>query len=618
MEPSEDPSQAVFTLPWQQIRRPWLRALAKVSHRWAEKLLGLTQLQQIYSKVSATQHDESFAKQTLEAMKIKVAVSDTDRQKIPTTGALAIVANHPFGGTEGLALLELIRQQRPDVKILGNFILKRIPELREHIFFVDPFGLADSATRNIHAIRQALNWLRDGHALIIFPSGEVASFEPKAFHVRDAVWHVSVMTLLRKATESLQILPVYIPGSASLLFHLMGKIHPRLRTLLLAREMLRLQNRTLSLYVGAPLSSQNLFKRFSDDSDALRYLRFRTFLLEGRQRETWFNTQMKRLTLDTEERVIEPVIAPIPPERIEAELASLPLDATLFTTDDHIVYAIQGKYIPITLSEIGRLRELTFRAAGEGTGHTLDIDEFDESYYQIILWQRHDRAIVGCYRLALTDVLVEEKGLNALYTRTLFQFDERFLGHLPGPAIELGRSFVRPSYQKTFAPLLLLWRGVLTFIAQHPRYTILFGPVSISHEFSEASSALLIEYLKRTAYNQSLANWIAARLPPKFLRLAEWQHADYVDFREGEDDINHAISEIEEGRHEIPILIRQYLKLGGKIVAFNIDPSFGTTIDGLIVVDLLKASPRDISRYMGKALYQAYCDAQLKDEKCES
>lgn len=610
---STDAVTEIFSLPWQRLQRTWLRLLLHYTHPFLEWALGLHALQRIYHNICAHPNATPFPTHVLAEMKTTLSITAADCARIPTEGPLAIIANHPFGATEGIALLDLMLRYRPDVKVLGNFILKRIPELHEYMFFVDPFGRANSANRNINALRHARQWLHDGHALIIFPAGEVASFEPRAFRIRDAKWHTSTLTLLRIASKNLTILPIHIPGSASLLFHLVGKIHPRLRTMLLPREMLRLRHRAITLRIGTPLHSQDLFKRFDTDEEAMRYLRFRTFLLEGRQRQSWFDHQMQRLTLDTCERINEPVIAPVPTERLESELSSLPPEATLFTTEDHILYAVQGRRIPVTLPEIGRLRELTFRAAGEGTGRTFDTDEFDLDYYQIILWNKHHRHIVGCYRLALSDTLVEQKGLNALYTRSLFQYDERFLGHLSGPAIELGRSFIRPSHQRTFAPLLLLWRGVLTFMAQHPRYTTLFGPVSISHDFSEASSALLLEYLTQHAYDRDLARWISARLPPKCSRFSEWQHASYADFRQSESELNLALSEIENKPTGIPILIRQYLKLGGKIVAFNVDPDFGTAIDGLIIVDLLKASPRDISRYMGKSLYEAYCNAQEKE-----
>ena len=321
---------------------------------------------------------------------------------------------------------------------------------------------------------------------------------------------------------------------------------------------------------------------------------------------------MRRLTLDDATRENVPIIPPVPPDDLASELRSLPPEAHLCAVDAYDIYAAQGRDIPVTLREIGRLREITFRAAGEGTGRDLDTDDFDDAYHQIILWQRDKREIVGCYRLALSDVITETAGLTALYTRTLFRFDERFLGHLPGAAVELGRSFVRPEYQRAFAPLLLLWRGVLAFLAKHPRYTVLFGPVSISHDFRAASRDILLAYLRARCFDRGLAKWVSPRLPPKRQHFVEWRSPEYADFLASETDVNDALAEIEEGRREMPVLIRQYLKLGGKIIAFNVDPDFGTVVDGLIILNLLDAPKRDIARYMGKELYEAYVNAARK------
>ncbi len=605
--------ERAFRISWQGVGNPLVRLFLRVSHGLWERLLGLRALERRYRQLRAVESEEHFAARILSALKVRTVCGAEDVERIPEVGPLAVIANHPFGAMEGLALLELIRRKRKDVKVLANYILHRIPELREEMFFVDPFGRADSAARNVQSLRHALQWLREGKALILFPAGEVASFAPKAFRVRDAQWHTSIMTLIRRVEREVKLLPIFIPGRASLFFHFVGKIHPRLRTLLLPREMLRCQNRPLTLHVGSVLSSEELFRRFDSDEDALRYLRFRTFLLEGREVTSAFEERMRRLTLDEAEREEVPIIAPVQVEAIEAELRTLPPEACLCSTEEYDIYAAQGKEIPETLKEIGRLRELSFRAIGEGTGRDVDNDEFDAVYYQIVLWHRERREIVGCYRLALSDVVVEEAGLSALYTRTLFRFDERFLGYLPGPAVELGRSFVRPSDQRTFAPLLLLWRGVLTFLARHPRYTVLFGPVSISHDFRPAARDLLLSYLRQHCYDPLLAQLVSARLPPKPLRFVEWRHPDYEDFLQTEADTHVALAEIEEGRREMPVLIRQYRKLGGKIVAFNVDPEFGTVVDGLIVVDLLKAPPRDIARYMGKELYERYISAPRED-----
>lgn len=604
----------IYKLPWQAIRNPLLRWLMKHTHRWIEKLLGLTTLERFHETLQALPSSTSFPRRVLDIMQIRIDCNEENRARIPATGPLAVVANHPYGAVEGLGLLETIRTVRPDVKVLANFILSRIPELREDMIFVNPFSSSHSMGYNIHALRQALNWIKEGHALIIFPAGEVASYAPGTFRVREAPWHTHTITLIRKADPQTRILPVYIPGKASLFFHLLGKIHPRLRTLLLPREMLRLQKHSLALHIGHPIDALQLHKRFQLDSDALRWLRFKTFLIEGRiDALSAFNMHMRRLTLDTAQRHLLPLAPPLPKERIIEAIIALPEEALLLASDTFNVYLAHGSEIPDILYEIGRLREMTFRAIGEGTEQTLDVDDFDEHYHHVFLWHTERQEIVGSYRLGFTDRIVEEKGLEALYTRTLFEFDENFLGRLPGAAIELGRSFVRPEYQRTFAPLLLLWKGVLSVVARHPQYTILFGPVSISHDYHAAARDLLISYLKATAYDVSLTPYVSARLPPK-LRYIECLHQDYADFISSEADVYDAITEIEEGRREMPVLIRQYLKLGGQIVAFNVDPEFGTVVDGLIYVNLLEAPPRDIARYMGKDVYNAYLNTPREDE----
>ena len=211
------PSPRPFSLPWQHVPQVWLRVILKYTHPFIEWALGLRALQHLYLAVRALPETIPFSKRVLDTMHTTISVSETDCARIPASGPLIVIANHPFGASEGLALLETIRTKRSDAKILGNYLLRRIPELQPEMFFVDPFGKSDSPLRNTHALRQALHWLQEGHALILFPAGEVASFEPKAFRVRDALWHLSIMPLLRKAGFPVTILPVFIPGSASIL-----------------------------------------------------------------------------------------------------------------------------------------------------------------------------------------------------------------------------------------------------------------------------------------------------------------------------------------------------------------------------------------------------------------
>jgi hypothetical protein len=244
------------------------------------------------------------------------------------------------------------------------------------------------------------------------------------------------------------------------------------------------------------------------------------------------------------------------------------------------------------LREIGRLREITFRAAGEGTGKREDLDEFDESYLHLFVWHADRREVVGAYRIGEVEGLRRMFGTNGLYTATLFHFGDAFLDRL-GPAIELGRSFVRPEYQRTFAPLLLLWKGIGQYVARHPQYKVLFGPVSISNSYSSACRELMVAWLEQRNLLRELAGFVSARNPFR-------RQACRVPRAVGLEDISEVIRDIDRGVTGVPVLLRQYLKLGGKLVGFNVDRSFSDALDGLIVVDLTKTEPKLLERYLGR------------------
>jgi putative hemolysin len=184
----------------------------------------------------------------------------------------------------------------------------------------------------------------------------------------------------------------------------------------------------------------------------------------------------------------------------------------------------------------------------------------------------------------------------------LFHFGEEFLNRM-GPALELGRSFVRAEYQKGFAPLLLLWKGIGKYIARNPQYRVLFGPVSISNQYQAVSRELMISFLERSA---SLVSWKSL----VHARNAPVRDAASHTFCRDLEDLSDVVSDIEPGRAGIPVLLRQYLKLGGKLLAFNVDRDFSDALDGLIVVDLLKTEPRLLDRYLGREEAKAFLDFQ--------
>ncbi|HBY64558.1 MAG TPA: glycerol acyltransferase, partial [Solibacterales bacterium] len=490
--PIGEPS-AIFSRTLQQMLPP---SVPPPVGSALERMLVIDQLDRLYDRVRSEPR-ESFCGNLLSALNVRVEITDADRRRVPLRGPVVAVANHPFGFIEGVILGAVLRALRPDVKIMANYLLASVPELREITIPVDPFGRDTSVRANLRGMKESIEWLERGGMLVVFPAGEVAHLDVIRRAVTDPEWSRSIARLVRKTKST--ALPVYFSGGNGPLFHLAGLIHPRLRTALLPHEFLNKHGRTVELRVGTPVPCKRL-EEMPGDAEATDYLRSRTFLLENRQSEKQERSQ-------TTGRAI---VSATPPNLIERELAALPASAILLESGPYQVALATAPQIPHALREIGRLREITFRSAGEGTGQPLDLDRFDETYWHLFLWNREAREIAGAYRLGATDRL----GLDGLYTRTLFSYGQPFLDRL-GPALELGRSFVRSEYQKSFQPLLLLWKGIGQFVAGDLRYTTLFGPVSISNDYQPASRQIMVDFLRRHEQEPDLAKLVRPRRPFK-------------------------------------------------------------------------------------------------------
>jgi putative hemolysin len=395
------------------------------------------------------------------------------------------------------------------------------------------------------------------------------------------------------------VVPVYFHGKNSPIFQMAGLIHPRLRTALLPREMLRKRSFCAPVHIGTPLTWEKL-SAFDDDHDLIEYLRLRTYLLRSHERSATRREQKKlRKQRAQKPRKLEPVILPVDPAVLEREIAALPAEQTLSEQREHAVFYAEARQIPNLLREIGRLREVTFREVHEGTGEEIDLDRFDQKYLHLFTWNRQAREVVGSYRMGKTDEIVREEGIEGLYTHTLFRYGPDLLARI-GTSLELGRSFVRKEYQRNFAPLMLLWRGIGNYVTRFPRYRTLFGTVSINAEYQNISQQLIAAFLEDQAFDSDLANLIEPRHPFKRKRLPGLDKNQPLptglrDIR----DISDLIAEIETSQKAVPVLLRQYLNLGGKVIGFNIDASFGHVLDGLIVVDLKKTDPKILAYFMG-------------------
>lgn len=527
------------------------------------KLLQLESLDSLYAQLREQRRDEDFAEEVLRALHVRIRIQPEDLQRIPRTGPVVLVANHPYGMIEGAVLVSLLLRIRPDFRVMANGLLGLMPELRRHLILVNPFGGAEH--NNARGLRAATEWLQTGGLLAIFPAGEVSHLDFRRRGILDPAWHDSAVRLARRS--SAHLLPVYFEGSNSALFQIAGLVHPRLRTALLPHELLNKRDRELEVRVGHPVTCDT----------GTEELRRRTYWLAQRG-----------ISRPRAERRLAPLSSPVPPELLRHELSLLPPDRQLAAGGQFEIWQTRAGETPLVLREIGRLREESFRAAGEGTGQTYDLDRFDNWYTHLVLWNRQRHQVAGAYRLCGTD-----RGRD-LYTSTLFEYAPGFFDKL-GCALELGRSFIRSEYQRSYQPLLLLWRGIGAYVARNPRYRYLFGPVSISANYQPASRALMAGYLRNNCLDSDLAALAGGRrpFPPSPLQALP-QPA-------GVDDLDQLVREIEPDGKGLPVLVRQYLKVGGRLCAFHLDRGFGNCLDGLIVVDLLRTEHRQVERYLGAA-----------------
>ena len=507
-------------------------------------MLALPILWRVYRQAQR-RPEPSFSDRALAALDISYAAHG-DLNDIPATGPTLVVSNHPFGALDGLVLASLLarRRRRPDVRLLANDVLRRLPALRDQLLPVNVFGGRSANAKNVASMREAIRWVREaGGCVCLFPSGVVSHEQRSGEGVADPAWHESVARLAR--LTGAQVVPCFIEGQNSRMFQRVGRIHPFLRTLLLPGELLRARGRQVQVHIGRGIPAAQLDA--GDDRVTAASLRNRVYALAPERRNA-----------------------------VKREVAALPPEQTLVRADTWSVFFARAAQAPALMQEIGREREIAFRGAQEGTGQEIDLDEFDRRYLHLCLWDHGRDELAGAYRMQPIEAWSGGQERD-LYTQTLFHFDRRLTAAL-APAIELGRAFVRPAYQKHHVALALLWTGIARFVARHPRYRHLFGPVSIGASYGPLARQLIMNYLRRHAWHDELAPLVKARTPP----IADGTNATPVD------------------EVEMPVLLRQYLKLQARVIGFNVDPAFSHALDALVVVDLTQVPVSVLGRYMGR------------------
>jgi putative hemolysin len=429
---------------------------------------------------------------------------------------------------------------------------------------------------------------------VMFPAGEVSYLNWGESPVTDPAWNSASARFARKI--GCPTVPFFFEGANSLPFQMLGAIHPRLRTLNLAHELVNKRSHTINVRVGTPVPAAVL-KSCPDAEAATAYLRARTYLLSSRSPRHPFVLRFPK-------RRSKPISTPHSADSISRDVDRLPTDRTLVSNGEFKVLLASAHEIPHLLNEIGRCREVTYRAVGEGTGEALDIDQFDSYYQHLVLWHIADRRVAGAYRLAATTDILPSRGIEGLYTSTLFHYDSKFFDRI-GPAIELGRSFVCPDYQKLYSPLLLLWKAIAAYVQTRPECAVLFGAVSISGDYHALSRRLMVDYLKGHLVTE-LVRYVRPRRGYRRRPLIPKPVKSLARLIRSVDELSASVQDLELDGKGVPILIRQYMKIGGQFLGFNVDPHFSDALDALVLADLRLAAAPMLERLMGRAGAQAF------------
>lgn len=526
----------------------------------------------------STQDERSYFSKLLQAFQIQSQFNVQMLEDVPTEGPLIVTMNHPLSGLELVAVAEALQSVRKDVKIVATTFLESVPGLKDHAIFLNPMG--GKSVRDYNAAQRVLieEYLKKGHVIVIAPAGAVSVKDNSSNAVAmDPPWKLGVADLVGRVPGT-QVLPVFVDGGPSDLFHKAKSIHPMAGTAMIIREIAEQVGGIIRFAIGTPVSNKELLS-FKDRRDLTKYLRLRTYLMSG--------ALPKSEQIPVRQRQ-EPIADALPEDLVKAEVDRLAPVYDLAPDNPmkgmKAVMAL-GRDIPLLMIEIGRLREKTFWAAGEGTGQALDLDRFDPDYHHLIVWDKKLSRVAGAYRIGFVNEILRDKGPDGLYTGHYFGIVPYLHNKLSG-MFEVGRSFVAPEYQGRSFALPTLFGGLSRLLAHYGNYRGFFGAVSVSNEYSPVSKALILGWAARYAGDAEFGK-MTVKTPPQFSTLLSAQDLRYLIEKSPSIQSLNALVESAEGRPgaKTPQLIPIYIELGAKFLGFDHDVTFNT-VDGLISTDI--------------------------------
>jgi len=551
-----------------------------------DKILGVSKLRTLYLSCDFIGlNKQDFSKKLLAELGVKTSGGEDIIDQLPKSGRCIVVCNHPYGMIEGVIIAHLLTAFRSDTKIMANVGLQIFKEIKSYFIFANP--LKPKSALNTSAIKQCFKHIKNDGLLVVFPAGRVSFYQSDKQRITDGDWNRLAIQLSLKTKTP--ILPVFISGGNSDLFHRMGRIYYRFRLMMLVREMFKLHQHEIELKANKLIEVKQL-ETFNNVESMNKFIRVQCYLNDKKYYTPWLDVTSEP---SQSVRVFENIIAPASKSMMKEELDNLSENQHLLDFKSFSVYYGYKNQIPLCVQEITRLREITFRKLDEGSGQPCDTDKYDKTYMHLFVFDHRKDEIIGAYRIGQTDILQKDGDKSQLYLSQMFNFEAEFINQRQ-PCLEMGRSFIIEKHQNSFYGLLLLWKGIGAFVCQNPHYRTLYGTVSLSKLYDPRSVALM------NAIMVTDNEGVNARVPFK-----GQLHPEVQEFIEPNEitlnQLSALVMGVESDGKDVPVLLRQYSKLGAKFHCTGIDTNFNDTPGLLLSVDLPKAPDKLLKLYLGKA-----------------
>lgn len=583
---------------------PISTALSRSTVGVIKRLVGIDRLNSFYASLNHNAEVVDFVSEVIEKLGLECSVDSDMIRKIPQTGPVVVVSNFPHGGIDGLVMLDALLSYRKDTKILADSIFAKAKPLDQAIIGIE--DLDHTSKGSLSGLRAARRHLKNGGVLVLFPSQSVATYRRGFVDFGDDEWNLSLMKFI--ASTSAPVVPAYISGRNSLMFHLIHKLHHRLGTIRLVREVFNKEGAVVSVSFGEAISVEML-SALSPFDEWRRVIVANIVLLQTLTAESRRNSPSEELpvVVESEEQGSKPqqlkihkvrtsplwprALWPEKQNDIAREIKALHHSARLMSQGVYDLYLAPVEDVPQTTLYVESLR----KEMAVSRHYKFRVED-DPHSRLIICWDREQSRIAAAVRVGYGDEIFERVGVDGFYCNADFDFSHKFLPLLQS-SIEVGQWVVADGYVSQSEPRWLLWRGEMSALMRSEKHDYLLSVVRICSSRSLTARRLIVNHMVTHYYKADYQGQIVPRHPVRSLARAMFDPAT-MQVLNRRDLMQSFIRVADPMIDPMSPMIRRYIQVGGEAVGVCLGRDADRdSVYALAMVDVAKLQGEDMELF---------------------